>query len=360
MSFVKYFRCTNKQFHLDETTHNKQFKKYLDAHKMKGPNRFPLIIINQSLLGVDPYNEKLTTGQKEWVIQECIMNPIYFIREVARDKLGNKFKLNPAIMQALYLYMHDAPFIFNVPNYEQRTDFCNALFLHSMMAYTGTKTYISASGFSQIDEIKFKLPDYIIEYARKMVCKIVSVKPSERYYIEKPGFSMIENMSDLIEEGPIVTDCHLKDIRTCVYLSQHSENNGPSCIISGSYIPNIDKLNVIHMKNLFVHGIFDFTSTDQLYQLYSGRDNLYLINMDLVEAELNVYQIFQHLAVLGVNKGIDTTVGLIKFFVREAFGKNYDDLDILEKLHCNKIYSELYSKCDDNIKTIIDSIYMSD
>ena len=40
---------------------------------------------------------------------------------------------------------------------------------------------------------------------------------------------------------------------------------------------------------------------------------------------------------------IKNTLDRIKYFTKEAFGKIYDDLDIVEKININKIYAELDS-----------------
>lgn len=73
-------------FYVHLETKNRSFLEmhyYLKNIGIKN-NAFMLKLYNTNLIGVDPYDPKLTPYQKAAILKECMDNCWYFIREVVR------------------------------------------------------------------------------------------------------------------------------------------------------------------------------------------------------------------------------------------------------------------------------------
>ena len=79
---------------VDYTTSNNSFLKMykkLKSMDIKN-NKFFLRIYDRSLSKIDPHDPNLTQEEQSKVLQECIRNPWYFIREVIRIPVPGKPK----------------------------------------------------------------------------------------------------------------------------------------------------------------------------------------------------------------------------------------------------------------------------
>jgi len=71
-------------------------------------NKFMLELYDESLIGVDPHSERLTSMQKIAIFKECTLNVWYFLREIIRipsdgNLDGDPYKLNLGNMSMTYL-----------------------------------------------------------------------------------------------------------------------------------------------------------------------------------------------------------------------------------------------------------------
>lgn len=74
---------------------NTKNESFLDVHnflKDRGikNNKFMLQLNNHNLVAIDPFEPNLSKIEKLWIMQECIANPWYFIREIARWEHNGK------------------------------------------------------------------------------------------------------------------------------------------------------------------------------------------------------------------------------------------------------------------------------
>ena len=74
------------RYYIDTTTKNISFLQTAADLKKVGVknNLFMLKIYNRDLVGVDPYDPNLSKGQISAIMMECMINPYYYLREVAR------------------------------------------------------------------------------------------------------------------------------------------------------------------------------------------------------------------------------------------------------------------------------------
>lgn len=87
-------------------------------------NKFMLELYDESLSGVDPYSDKLTTTQKIGIYRECCRNVWYFIREVVRlpaDGAVIPYNLNLGNCTMTYLKAKNKSFILILPRQSGKT-----------------------------------------------------------------------------------------------------------------------------------------------------------------------------------------------------------------------------------------------
>lgn len=102
----------------DIHTKNTSFLKIsrvLLSHGVKN-NKFMLVLYDETLVGVDPHSDNLTSEQKIRIYREICKNPWYFLREVSRipvpGKLrGTEYALNLGNCAQSYAYLMNLNFI---------------------------------------------------------------------------------------------------------------------------------------------------------------------------------------------------------------------------------------------------------
>ncbi|MGP3842652.1 hypothetical protein [Pseudomonas aeruginosa] len=102
---------------VDLTTKNKSFIKLALTYKKMGIKnyKFILAILDQGLIGVDPYDPNLSEEMKFRINMECKYNPWYFFREVARipPNSGNNpipFQANRGNIALFWCYFNHVDF----------------------------------------------------------------------------------------------------------------------------------------------------------------------------------------------------------------------------------------------------------
>lgn len=103
---------------IDVYTTNKSFlqtSKDLASLGVKN-NKFFLKLYDEKLIGVDPYSPALTQDQVKRIMIECVRNPWYYLREIARVPApngtigpggGDRFVLHRANLAAIYCFLHN-------------------------------------------------------------------------------------------------------------------------------------------------------------------------------------------------------------------------------------------------------------
>lgn len=97
----------------DTKTVNKSFIKTCEQVRALGVKNcyFPLLLINPTLQGVDPYSPRLTHQQVLDIITECFLNMYYYLREVVRipqeSSAPVRYKMDRGTMAASYCFIND-------------------------------------------------------------------------------------------------------------------------------------------------------------------------------------------------------------------------------------------------------------
>ena len=113
-------------FYYDTSTSNTSFLQTAkDLHTLGIKDyMFFLKLYNRDLVGVNPYDPNISKGMIKAVITECVINPYYFWREVARipetggsvgPGAGSKFILHRANLAAIWCFLHSIDFYEVIP-----------------------------------------------------------------------------------------------------------------------------------------------------------------------------------------------------------------------------------------------------
>lgn len=129
-----------KKFIIDINTRNLSFIQTAVDLKHLGikNNMFFLRLYDPSLRGVDPYDPDLTEDQVFRIINECIVNPWYYLREVARipdqgNTAGIPYQLNRANLAATWCFLHNLDHYLVIPRQIGKTQSTLAILLWSFL-----------------------------------------------------------------------------------------------------------------------------------------------------------------------------------------------------------------------------------
>lgn len=141
----------------DFGTNNLSFKQVAKDLKTNGVENyyFHLALYNPRLSGVDPHNIDETDAKLVMEItQECILNPYYFVREVARIPVqggtGIPFQLNRATLAVLWCFLHNIDSYITISRQIGKTQSVLTYILWAFMFGASN----SAIGFLCIDQTK--------------------------------------------------------------------------------------------------------------------------------------------------------------------------------------------------------------
>lgn len=174
-SAVQQVKKTRTVF-IDRTTKNKSFldmSNYLKAIGVKN-NSFMLTIVDPDLIGVDPFDPKLSGFYKQKVLRECMVNYWYFLREVARipDQGGRpvRFKLTRANLAVNFCMSLNLNIFEEVPRQQGKTVSAAVRYLYvynfgttnSKIAFLHKNMEGSKSNIQTLKDIRDLLPNYLI------------------------------------------------------------------------------------------------------------------------------------------------------------------------------------------------------
>jgi hypothetical protein len=158
----------------DTSTSNESFMKM--HHWLKGLNHlnceFMLALHDESLLGIDPHDDNLTSEQQSRIIEECRINPWYFFREVFRVLTpGGRyipFRLDQFSMATIWSVLGGFNVFAESPRQTGRTivTIAIATYLKTRGIIGGIKGHHSRSHATteykwRMKEVMDSLPDYI-------------------------------------------------------------------------------------------------------------------------------------------------------------------------------------------------------
>lgn len=128
-----------RSFIYDTTTRNMSFlQTSADLQKLGiKKNKFFLILYDESLKGVDPHSPFLTQDQMIAIINECIINPWYFLRECVRipdqGGPGMPYQLHRANLAATFCFLRGLDHYLVIPRQKGKTQSTIAIILWSFL-----------------------------------------------------------------------------------------------------------------------------------------------------------------------------------------------------------------------------------
>ena len=163
-----------RDYIIDLTTKNKSFLKMTIILKKLGikNNKFFLRLYDSNLKGVDPHAEDLTMEQKTRIVNECVKNPWYLLREVIRiptvagDIPYNLHRGNLALSWGMF---NNKNIILLLPRQHGKTisTICNYIYIYNFASENNeilffNKEYTDSKlNLKRFKDIYEKLPKYL-------------------------------------------------------------------------------------------------------------------------------------------------------------------------------------------------------
>ena len=175
MNKARNILLKEQDYYIDIATRNKTFlQTWKNIREMGVKNcRFFLKIYNPNLIGVNPYDARLTDVQKAEILQEVMMNPWYLLREIIRFPApggGDPFQLSIGNLAEVWCVLNNLNFYIEMPRqtgktyslvaiylwiYEYRTSYTNMIF--------GNKDFGgSKENLNRYKKLRELLPEYLI------------------------------------------------------------------------------------------------------------------------------------------------------------------------------------------------------
>jgi hypothetical protein len=161
---------------IDIKTKNTSFIRIVSLFKRMGikNHAFPLLLIDSTLQGVDPFDPYLTLEQKLAINLECKLNPFYYFREVAiaPSKSGNEvvqFQANRGNIASIWLFFNHITFLLIQIRQTGKSFIVDSLTI-LLMNVMCTNTQINlltkddslrASNIRRLKDIESELPTYL-------------------------------------------------------------------------------------------------------------------------------------------------------------------------------------------------------
>lgn len=137
-------------------------------------NLFFLALLDQTLANVDPFSPNLTAEQMERIGVECIRNPWYFFREIARTPpqpggRGDPVEFNRANVSMWWSFFNHATYILTQPRQTGKS-FCTDVLMTGLMNFWTTNTQINlmtkddklrTENIDRLKKMYEELPDYV-------------------------------------------------------------------------------------------------------------------------------------------------------------------------------------------------------
>lgn len=194
----------------DYDTKNKSFYRLSMLYKEMGIKNhlFPLTLFQRELVGVDPFDPNLTRQQKTMILNECIYNPWYYFREVAR--LPPNSGVNPipfiasrANISMIWCFFNHVDYLLIQPRQTGKSGSTDTLIQGLMSLWTMntrlllvTKDHkLRAANIDRLKGLREYLPDYIY-YPNKN-----DVNNTEMMTVKDRGNSLLTAVAQSSEAG---------------------------------------------------------------------------------------------------------------------------------------------------------------
>lgn len=201
-------RKGNRPFVYDTKTRNLSFvQTAVDLYNLGiENNRFFLALYNENLRGVDPFDPNLTETQMFDIINECYINPWYFLRECVRipeqGDTGIPYQLNRGNLASTFLYLLNIDHYLVLPRQIGKTMSTLAILLWSFIFGTSTSEFMfinksledANNNLGRLKALRELLPHYL------RATEVINAEGK----IEK-GINNVKSISNPINGNKIVT-----------------------------------------------------------------------------------------------------------------------------------------------------------
>ena len=373
-----------KKYFTDETTKNKSFLNFVKRYKDdtyvntsygKTSNNIDvsecLKLYDKDLIWVNPYKDSLTDEMKRKILNECVINPWYYLREIARDMEGNYFEMDMAKFAVTWNFLRGVNCFYNAPAITKRDEYASALMQVSKISTGGSvnifmstpKEYRYVEAYKDYMELENSLDIFesisssnVVKYVESDYKNLSTHLLRDTNTIYTAGISMYSDdatkLQTILDIIVPVMKIHSSSSRDRFTLS----NTG---YMPGAFIIVGDPTNIGATKEIFTN----CQTSGSVFSIGNGRlakgnvdmeltadkmsrlNSFMLIDYDLIECDVNIPQEFRKFYHSLINIDSAPSIDVIKTFTSKFLCKRYDELDIVDKISINKMYFELLKEC---------------
>ena len=330
---------------LDTFTRNKSFILYAKLHP---ESEYILALKNSSLSRVNPYSENLTDANKRDILIECSHNIWYYLREIYRDKDGNRLQMNDYI--AIMVSSHDIGVntIVSVPGFgTQRDDVVKAIAQQEKIQKPSAKRIIVGETKAKCEEYSFSKLEYLNEFMKS------SVLYRQDTYIYQFANSYDDPLNYL--RGQLYDTGYVDSVPSFLNQDVFMDMVGQIKMLCLSHDEDSVKHRITIIERMHMAGILDKLVRDakasdnttrskylNLKTIVKEKANL-LVDMDIYDLQLNPIELVKKLIADEEFLKLQSPEQ-IRLFSAHILHKKYDELDILQKHTVHELYIGLLER----------------
>lgn len=313
---------------------------------------YVLELKDRDLIRVDPYNPELSQEFKRKILKECMVNPFYYIREIARNTKGEPFVINPAMALCMKLFFNGNHVALEIPDVHDRDN----LLVEMVKAFDISTLN---SGIHMISGMSTNRVDSLLRtyYAPDIFDALPALKVRCEYDVA--GNYSVSSHRGTAYNSALILDGHLnknleKILNTIIppmaFNLHKSEktivgNYGLGGIVVSSNTTSLSNSSTDWEDRLVKK---DFSIGDEVMNDAKNRGLMIYIKCDYIDLNLDLYKVFESF-MSSYSKSEFKAATLLRPFASRVLNKNYDELDVLEKMTINRWFTELYKQYIRNI-----------
>lgn len=337
--------------YLDNFTKNKSFALYAKIHP---ESEYILTLKTPSLSRVNPYSENLTDAEKRDILAECAHNIWYYLREIYRDKDGNRLEMNVYVDMMVTSHNVGVNTIVSLPGFgTQRDDVVKAIAQQEKISKPSANRIIVSTTKEKCEEYSFPKLEYLKEFMKS------SVLYRSDTYINK----FINVMDDPLTylRGNLYEAGYIDEVPPFLHRDIFMRMVSQIKMFCSANKDDSSKHRLTIIERIYMTGMLDeltrhseenhYTTRSKyldLKKIVAENANL-LVDMDIYDLQLNPIELMKKLIEEEDFQNLQSPEQ-IKIFTSRILHKKYEELNILEKHTVHDLYVGLLDRAKKDSK----------
>lgn len=308
---------------------------------------YVLTLLDTDLIHINPYDPDLTSEFKRKILKECMVNPFYYIREIARNTKGEPFVINPAMALCMKLFFNGNYVALEIPDVHDRDNLLVEMVKAFDISTLNSGIHmISGMSTNHVENLMhtYHAPDIFDALpALKVRCEYDVTGNYGVYSHRGTAYN-----SALILDGHLNKNLEkiLNTITPPMAFNLHKSektivgNYGLGGIVVSSNTTSLSKSASDWGERLVKK---DFDIKDEVLDDAKNRGLMVYIKCDYIDLNLDLYKVFESFMSVYTKSELKAA-NLLRPFAFRVLNKDYDKLDVLEKMVINREFTELYKQ----------------